>query len=162
MCTGDAVSAGLIAWHRFCPSGHFCLCSSDPWPTGPSGFWVGWHCWRPARVSVWLTLQQGEESYWSRMVRFQTREFRGKASLSFSLSMPQEWDTIQMKITDIRYLCPSLTKAHEVISFEKNFELASILYSRIFWSFCWLVQSNGKSLRLLSCWKMMGDDVLGR
>lgn len=79
------------------------------------------------------------------------RRIQEEFSLSFSLSTPLEWDTVQIKVTDIRYLCPLLTKAHEMISFEKDFELACILYSRIFWSFCWLVQSNGKPLRLLSC-----------
>lgn len=65
------------------------------------------------------------------MIRFRTREFRRKASFSFSTSL--KWDTVQTKVTDIRYLCPLLTKAHSMISFDKDFELACILYSRIFW-----------------------------
>lgn len=47
VCRWCRLSAGLIARHSFFPSQHFCLCSSDPWPAGPSGFWAGWHCWRP-------------------------------------------------------------------------------------------------------------------
>jgi len=61
------------------------------------------------------------------MIRFQTREFRRKASLSLSPSTPLQWDTVQIKVIDIRYPCPLLIKAHEMISIEKDFEMIYVL-----------------------------------
>lgn len=66
------------------------------------------------------------------MIRFQTREFRRRASLSFSPSTPLQRDTVQTEVTDIRYFYPLLIEAHGMINIKRDFELAWVLQSRIF------------------------------
>lgn len=121
LCRRCSLSEGLVAPHGSFPAGHFCFCflgqlvDLDSGLAGIAGDLAG-----PA--SVWPTLLQWvEESDWSCTIRFQTREFRRKVSLSFSPSTPPQWDTVQIKVADIRYACPFLIKAYKMISTEKGF-----------------------------------------
>lgn len=123
--------AGSMAWVFSCWM--FLLLLSDPWPAGRSGFQAGWHCWRPCRaLPTFGSLLYSKVKNQIEAGQFQTREFMRKVSLSFFPSTPLQWDAVQIKVTDIRYPCPLLIKAHEMISIEKDFELACFLQSRFF------------------------------